>query len=78
MVEEGREDHLTPLPLGKVRVCCWIIEVSAEHGFCTRMEVIGEHQRWGTKVGDGKQSKTLPICHSLNRKTAFSHHETIK
>lgn len=43
--EDGREDQLTPLPLGKVRVCCWVIEVSAEHGFCTRMEVIGEHQR---------------------------------
>lgn len=43
--EEGREDKRTPLPLGKVRVCCWVIEVSAEHGFCTRMEVIGEHQR---------------------------------
>lgn len=43
--EGEKEDQLTPLPLGKVRVCCWVIEVPAEHGFCTRMEIVGEHQR---------------------------------
>lgn len=42
--EEGR-DQLTPLPLGEVRVCCGVIEMSAEHGFCARVEVIREHQR---------------------------------
>lgn len=47
--EEESKDQLTPLPLGEVGVCCWIVEVSAEHGFCTRMEVIGEHQGCGKK-----------------------------
>lgn len=44
-VKKKEEDSHTPFPLGKIRVRCWIIEVSAEHGFCTRMEVIREDQR---------------------------------
>lgn len=44
--KERREDKLTPLPLGEVRVCCWVVEMSAEHRFCTRVEVVGKHQRW--------------------------------
>lgn len=42
-----REEELTPLPFGEVRVCCWVIKMPAEHGFCTWMEVIREDQRWG-------------------------------
>ena len=45
MSAEGKQDQLTPLPLSEVRVRCWVIEVSAEHGFCTRVEVVREHQR---------------------------------
>lgn len=50
-------DQLTPLPLGEVRICRRITEVSAEHGFCTRMKVIGEDQRWDKQSHAGKGLK---------------------
>lgn len=54
--EEGRDSQHTPFPFGEVRVCCWVIKVSAEHGFCTCMEIIREHQSWGRRQ---KREKTL-------------------
>lgn len=47
--KEKWKDKLTPLPLGEVRVCCWVVEMSAEHRFCTRVEVVGKHQSWSRK-----------------------------
>lgn len=85
--DEGREDVLTPLPLGEVRVCCWVIEVSAEHGFSTRMEVIGEHQRWGknmtkerVRAQKAKESATVykHLCPALCSLNGLYHHETMQ
>ena len=48
---------LTPLPLGEVGVCGGVVEVPAEHGLSTRVEVIGKDQRCGGVRGHFRRSE---------------------
>lgn len=73
MREEGREQQLTPLPLREVRVCCRVIEVSTEHGFCARMEVVREHQCYERRSGQWLGARKLISVQYLHTFWLISH-----
>ena len=68
---------LTPLPLGEVGVSCGVVEVPAEHGLSTRVEVIGEDQRCGGVRGHFRRSEHKSSYKPSNAVTkVFSHLRT--